>query len=170
VKISGVHQPPDGPAFDFVLILHVGCVVVGLATLVASAATATRLRGLLRRPAEPVPESVARYFRPGVNWAGRAVYGIPLFGFLLLALSHGAYALRDGWVMSGLLVFVVVVLLAEGVLWPAERRLQVSLAPRLTGEASVDSSVGRDARVMAQSAQAALVLLVLGSALMVVQP
>jgi len=170
VKISAVHQPPDGPAFDLVLILHVGCVVVGLVTLVASGATAGRLRTLLRRPADPIPETVARYFRPGVNWAGRAVYGVPFSGFLLLALSHGAYALRDGWVTSGLLIFVVVILLTEGALWPAERRLQVSLAPQLAGDAPLDGSVGRDARVMARSAQAALVLLVLGSALMVVQP
>jgi uncharacterized membrane protein len=170
VKISGVHHQPDGPAFDLVLLLHVGCVVVGLVTLVASAAAAGRLRALLRQPDDPLPETVARYFRPGVNWAGRAVYGIPVFGFVLLALSHGAYALRDGWVMSGLLVFVVVVLVAEGLLWPAERRLQVVLAPRLAGGAAVDPSAGRDARLMAQSSLAAIALLVIGSALMVVQP
>ena len=74
--MSGVHHQPDGPAFDIVLILHVGCVVVGLATLVASAATAARLRTLLGGRC-PLPEAVARYFRPGVNWAGRTVYGIP---------------------------------------------------------------------------------------------
>ena len=124
--MSGVHHQPDGPAFDVVLILHVGCVVVGLTTTVASALTAGRLRTLLRTAA-PFPEAVQRYFRPGVNWAGRTIYGIPVFGFLLLALSHGAYALRDGWVMGGLAILVGVVLLAEGVLWPAERRLQVSL-------------------------------------------
>jgi hypothetical protein len=169
VKISGVHHQPDGPAFDLVLILHVGCVVVGLVTLVASIATATRMRTLLRHPA-PVPDAVARYFRPGVNWAGRGIYGIPLFGFFLLALSHGAYALRDGWVMSGLVILVAVVLIAEGALWPAERRLQISLAPLFGGDVPVEESVHRDVTVMAMSALVALVLLVLGSALMVAQP
>ena len=75
----------------------------------ASIATAASLRRLLR-DAAPFPDAVVRYFRPGVNWAGRAVYGIPVFGFALLALSHGAYSLRDGWVNAGLAIFVAVVL------------------------------------------------------------
>jgi hypothetical protein len=162
-----MHQPPDGPAFDIVLILHVGCVVAGLATSATSAAVAVRLRRLLGDSA-PLPESVVRYFRPGVNWAGRSIYGIPLFGLLLLALSHGAYSLRDGWVNAGLSIFVVVVLVTEGVLWPAERRLQGSLLTGRDAGAPVDSS--RDARAMSWSAASAIVLLVVGSALMVAQP
>jgi hypothetical protein len=164
-----VHHQPDGPAFDLVLILHVGCVVVGLVTLVASLSTAIRLRSLLRR-ASPFPDALVRYFRPGVNWAGRTVYGIPLFGFLLLALSHRAYGLRQGWVMSGLVIVVAVVVVAEGILWPAERRLQVSLAAPFDGDSPVEASIGRDTRAMARSAGVALVLLILGSVLMVAQP
>jgi lysylphosphatidylglycerol synthetase-like protein (DUF2156 family) len=168
VKISDVHQP-GGPAFDIVLIVHVGCVVVGLITLVTSAATASRLRKLLRAAA-PFPDALARYFRPGVNWAGRSVYGIPVFGFLLLALGHGAFSLREGWVMAGLVILVGVVLITEGALWPAERRLQVSLLSLGEGSAPSGVAVLRDAEVMARSARVALALLVVGSALMVAQP
>ena len=167
--MSGVHHQPDGPAFDVVLILHVGCVVVGLTTTVASALSAGRLRSLLRT-ATPLPDAVLRYFRPGVNWAGRTIYGIPIFGFALLALGHGAYALPDGWVMGGLAIFVGIVLLAEGVLWPAERRLQVSLVATSDGGTPADASVPRDARAMERAAAVTLVLLVVGSALMVAQP
>jgi hypothetical protein len=169
--MSGVHHQPDGPAFDVVLILHVGCVVVGLTTTVASALSAGRLRTLLRT-AMPLPEAVRRYFRPGVNWAGRTIYGIPILGFALLALGHGSFALADGWIMGGLAIFVGVVLLAEGVLWPAERRLQVSLAAvpdRDAGDGAA-GSLGRDARAMELAAAITLVLLVAGSALMVAQP
>jgi hypothetical protein len=168
-KMSGVHQQPDGPAFDIVLILHVGCVVVGLVTLVASRATAGRL-GTLLRASSPFPEAISRYFRPGVNWAGRAVYGIPVFGFLLLALSHGAYSLRDGWVTGGLAVLVGVVLVTEGTLWPTERRLQVSLVSLQGGGLPAEGSVMRDVRMMAISASVAIFLLVAGSLLMLVQP
>ena len=163
-----MHQPPDGPAFDIVLILHVGCVVAALATLATSAAIAVRLRRLLGDSA-PLPEPVVRYFRPGVNWVGRSVYGVPLFGLLLLALSHGAYSLRDGWVTTGLSIFVVVVLVTEGMLWPAERRLQVSLLTERGAEAPAAES-GRDARAMSWSAGVAIALLLAGSALMVAQP
>ena len=164
----GVHHQPDGPAFDIVLILHVGCVVVGLTTTVTGAVNAGRLVTLLRT-ATPLPDAVRRYFRPGVNWAGRSIYGIPIFGFGLLALSHGAYGLRDGWVVGGLAILVGVVMIAEGVLWPAERRLQVSVAAAVGG-AVAEESVRRDARAMMVAATMTLALLVAGSALMVVQP
>ena len=191
MKMSGVHAQPQGPAFDIVLLLHVGCVVAGLATVVTSAATAARLRRLLR-VGRSIPEAVARYFRPGVNWGGRLLYGIPIFGFALLAMSHGAYVLSDGWVVSGLAVFVVVAVLAEGVLWPAERRIQASVssgsAPASAGSAAStsDSAPGdgseaepdvrgaptvlRDAELIVRSAAVALVLLLVGTVLMVAQP
>ena len=164
-----MHHQPDGPAFDVVLLLHVGCVVVSLATLVAGIAAATRLRTVLGAAA-PFPDTVARYFHPGVNWAGRSIYGVPLFGFLLLALSHGAYSLRDGWVTAGLVIIVAAVLIAEYALWPAERRLQSSLVPLQGGVTPVGAAVLRDARLMAWSATGALLLLIAGAALMVVQP
>ena len=123
-----MHHQPDGATFDIVLLLHVGCVVVGLVTTAAAAATASRLRRLLGSPL-PLPEPLRRYFRPGVNWAGRTIYGIPVFGFVLLAMSDGAYALRQGWVLGGLGLFAAVALVGEGVMWPAERRLQAALAP-----------------------------------------
>jgi hypothetical protein len=167
--MSGMHHQPDGPAFDVVLILHVACVVVGLVTLVTSRATATRL-GTLLRTAAPFPDAVSRYFRPGLNWAGRTVYGIPVFGFVLLALSHGAYSLHDGWVTGGLAILVGVVLVGEGVLWPSERRLQVSLAGLEAGGLPVAGSVLRDVRTMALAATVAAALLVAGSVLMLVQP
>ena len=119
-----MHHQPDGAAFDIVLLLHVGCVVVGLVTTATAAATASRLRRLLGSSL-PLPEPLRRYFRPGTNWAGRTVYGIPVFGFALVAMSQGAYALGQGWVLGGLAIFAALALVGEGVLWPAEQRLQI---------------------------------------------
>jgi hypothetical protein len=171
--MSGVHTQPQGPAFDIVLLLHVACVVAGLAAMVTSAATAARLRRLLGAGA-PLPDTVVRYFRPGVNWVGRSVYGIPVFGFALLAMSRGAYAVTDDWVVAGLAVFVVVALVGEGLLWPAERRLQVTVgaAPgesAVAGQAAAAGSV-REARLVIWSATASIALLVVGTVLMVAQP
>jgi hypothetical protein len=167
--MSGMHHQPDGAAFDVVLLLHVACVVVGLVTAGTAAATATRLRRLLGSPL-PLPEPLLRYFRPGVNWAGRTVYGIPVFGFALVAMSQGAYALGQGWVLGGLAIFGGVALLGEGVLWPTEQRLQAAL---LAGDAAAPPSreaLEHDATAMARAASAALVLLVAGTVLMVAQP
>ena len=162
-----MHHQPDGAAFDIVLLLHVGCVVVGLVTTATAAATATRLRRLLGSPV-PLPETLRRYFMPGINWAGRTVYGIPVFGFALLALSRGAYTLGQGWVLGGLALFAGAALAGEGVMWPAERRLQVALTS--TDVPPPVESLDQDAVAMSRAATAALVLLVAGTVLMVAQP
>jgi uncharacterized membrane protein len=169
--MSAMHHQPDGAAFDIVLLLHVGCVVVGLVTTLTAATTAARLRRLVRSPV-PLPEFLRRYFRPGINWAGRTIYGIPVFGFALLAMSQGSYSLGDGWVLAGLAIFVVVALLAEGVMFPAERRLQTSVAAVETaaGPFPDAEAMAADATVMARAAAAALVLLLAGMVVMVAQP
>ncbi len=164
-----MHHQPDGAAFDIVLLLHVACVVVGLVTAAASAATAARLRRLLGSTL-PLPEPLRRYFRPGVNWAGRTVYGIPVFGFALLAMSQGAYALGQGWVLGGLAIFCAVALLGEGLLWPAERRLQITLSESDATSPPTSGLLDREATVMARTAGATLVLLLAGTVLMVAQP
>jgi hypothetical protein len=169
VKISPVHHQPTGPAFDVVLLLHVACVVVGLATTITSAATAASLRKVLRHQS-PFPDTLVRYFKSGPNWAGRTLYGIPVFGFALLAMSQGSYDLHQAWVTGGLGIFVVVVLVAEGVLWPAERRLQPALVPLQGGRVASDSAIDHDVRLMANAALAAVVLLIAGSAIMLAQP
>ena len=164
-----MHHQPDGAAFDIVLLLHVACVVVGLVTTATAAATAARLRHLLGSP-RPLPEPLRRYFRPGVNWAGRTVYGIPVFGFVLIAMSQGAYALGQGWVVGGLVLFGGVALVGEGLLWPAERRLQVVLAADEDQHPTSDGSLDGHASSMSRAAVAMLILLVAGTVLMVAQP
>ena len=94
-----------------------------------------------------------------------------MFGFALLAMSQGAYALRDGWVLAGLAIFVAVAFLGEGVLWPAERRLQTALAAAGPGAAGTDlAGAEPDVVVLARAATAATVLLLLGVVVMIAQP
>ena len=169
-----MHHQPDGAAFDVVLLLHVGCVIVGIVTMATAAATASRLRRLLEASL-PLPEPLRRYFRPGTNWAGRTIYGIPVFGLALIAMSQGAYALGQGWVLGGFAIFAVLAYLGERVLWPAEQRLRAALAERShggdeAGGAGPGENVARDATVVSRAAATALVLLVAGTMLMIAQP
>jgi len=166
-----MHHQPSGAAFDVVLLLHVACVLAGLVTTVTAAATASRLRRLLGAGA-PIPEALHRYFQPGVNWAGRAIYGIPVFGFALLAMSDGAYALGDGWVLAGLVLFLAAAALCEAVLWPAERRVQTAVSETGAGARSpeVPDRTADDVTLMARAALVALVLLLAGTIVMVAQP
>ena len=173
-----MHNQPSGAAFDVVLLLHVACVVVGIVTVATAAATARRL-GRLARTSTPLPEALQRYFRPGVNWAGRTIYGIPVFGFALIAMSRGVYAVDDAWVLSGLVLFVALAFLAECVLWPTERRLQRAVAAAVTPTAKHETAAPRlslpdpvtaDAARMERAAVGALVLLIVAAVLMIAQP
>ena len=94
-----------------------------------------------------------------------------MFGFALVAMSQGFYAVTDGWVLTGLVLFVALALVAEGVLWPAERRAQAALA---VGSDAHGTALPADAAVaaatMVRSAGVVLVLLAAGTVVMIAQP
>ena len=162
--------PPTGPGFDVVLLLHVGCVLVGLVTVVVSGISAARLAAAL--PGGPPDEALLRYYAPGVNWAGRALHAVPVLGFALVAQSHGAFGLGQAWVQWGLAVWVLIAGAAEGLLWPAERRIQTLLAaPGGPGAPGTDLvAVRRLCRRTAGVSVALVGAIVLGVILMVAQP
>ena len=81
----------------------------------------------------PGSEAVRRYYRPGVNWAGRILFLVPVFGVVLIAMSHGTWSFSDGWISTGLLLWAVAAVIGELVLWPAERRLQVAVGDPAAG-------------------------------------
>jgi len=115
---------PTGVLYTSLLMLHVLCAVVGFGTMAVTGVQAARAR---RGPSASGSDGVRRYFRPGVNWAGRALYGVPVFGFSLIGASHGAFRAADGFVVIGLLLWLTAALVAEAVVWPAERRIQLEL-------------------------------------------
>ena len=110
-------------AYDVVLLAHVLAAVVGLGAVVVAGAYA-----LVLRSAGPGRESVRRYYRPGVNWAGRVLFLIPVLGVVLMAQSHGDWSFDDSWITMGLALWAGVAVVAEMALWPAERRLQAAVA------------------------------------------
>jgi|SRR5579863_1346333 len=133
--LGGAVRPvPTGVLYTSLLLLHVLCAVVGFGTMALTGVQAARAR---RGPSWPGSEGVRRYFRPGVNWAGRVLYGVPVFGFSLIGASHGAFRAADSFVVIGLVLWLVATLMAEAVVWPGERRIQLELTARWS-----DSGVG----------------------------
>jgi hypothetical protein len=135
--LGAVRAAPSSAAFTVVLLLHVAAALIGMVTLAVGAAAAGRL---LATRHGPPPASVRSYFSPGENWAGRALYAVPVFGFALVGLSRGADSAGDTWVVAGLVMWIVAVALAEATLWPAERRVRRVLAAMgaLDGSGVVD--------------------------------
>ena len=150
--------------FDVLLFAHVICAIVGFGALVTTGVQAARLR---RFDAASVPATLRRYFAPGFNWAGRVLYGVPVFGFLLLADSSGRLKPTDPWVIAGLGLWGAAVVVAEGVLWPAERRIQAILAaPAQDGP----GGLARDCGLAAGLGGALGLVFVVATVLMVARP
>ena len=116
-----------GAGYDLLLLGHVLVALVSLGAMVTAGGFALSLRRSSAAGA-PAGEALVRYYRPGVNWAGRALFLVPVLGFALIGLSHGDWTLADGWISAGLMLWVGVAVVAEGLLWPAERRLQEIVA------------------------------------------
>jgi hypothetical protein len=113
----------NAPGYDLVLLAHVLTALIGLVAVALAGGSALALRGALARGG-PVPEALARYYRPGVNWAGRVLFLVPVLGIALLTMSGGEWDFEDTWVSVGMAAWAVVAIAAEAVLWPTERRLQ----------------------------------------------
>jgi hypothetical protein len=110
-------------------------------------------------------EALRRYYAPGANWAARAVHGVPVFGFVLLAQAHGRYDVDEMWVAWGLALWVLAAVGTEALLLPGESRIRGLLA----GDAPA-SGARRLGRRSAAVSIALLALMAIGSALMVAKP
>ncbi len=125
VAMTVLHARDAG--YDLLLLGHVLAALVSLVAMVTAGGFAFSLRGSAASGA-PAGDALVRYYRPGVNWAGRVLFLVPVLGFALVGLSHGDWTLADGWISAGLVLWIGVAVVAEGLLWPAERRLQEFVA------------------------------------------
>jgi hypothetical protein len=115
------HAVPTDPLYSILLLLHVGTAVVGFGALALTGVQARRAR---KGPDGDRADGVRRFFRPGINWAARALYAVPVLGFGLISASKGAFAANDGFVLAGLGLWGLATVVAEFVVWPGERRIQ----------------------------------------------
>lgn len=151
----------SGPAYDIVEVLHVAAAVVAFGSLGATGYYASALR----RSANPGgDETASRYFRPGRNWAERALFLVPIFGGVLVGLAGRSVA-DHAWPWIGLGIWVVAAGVATAGIFPAERAVQDALA---TG--SGELTISRLARRLERFAALTSVLFVAALVVMVWQP
>lgn len=150
-------------AYDIILLAHVLSVIAGFGTVVVAGAYAWALR----KPG-PLSPAVRRYYRPGVNWAGRSLFLIPVLGVTLVAMSHGDWTFSDGWITLGLILWAVAASVAEIALWPAERRLQALVSEPSPG--SDGAGLRKGCLAVTGMAAGLVVLAIVASVVMVAKP
>jgi hypothetical protein len=160
--------------YDVVLLAHVLAALVGLGAVVVAGAYALALRR-----SGPGSDAVRRYYRPGVNWAGRVLFLIPVLGLALMAMSGGDWTFSDTWITIGLTLWAAVAVVAEMALWPAERRLQAAvsspptpadLPSSVAGLPSTTAELRRECLRVAGLSAALSVVLVATGVIMVAKP
>jgi hypothetical protein len=150
-----------GAAYDLVLLAHVLTAFVGFGAVAVAGMNAL---ALARRG--EASEAIRRYYRPGVNWAGRILFGVPVLGAVLLWMSHGTWSWTTGWVTLGLILWAGAAMAAEMVLWPAERGLQ-----QLVASDAFDPAEHRGLTLQVTGVAAALVVVfVVATVVMVAKP
>jgi hypothetical protein len=146
--VTSASVPPTGAGYSALLLLHVAAAVVGFGAVAVTGVQAARVR---RGPGQPGAGALRRYFRPGTNWPARALYAVPLLGVGLLADSGGAWGAGDGWVVAGLALWLAATVLAEAVLWPAERRIQQAVTDHWDDPGGCEGLAGACRRAAATS-------------------
>jgi hypothetical protein len=163
----------SGPGYDALVAAHVLSAVVGFGAIGVTGAFAAACR-----TADNPRSSAAlvRYFRPGTNWAARALLLTPVLGLIVLFAGDRS-ASGEPWPWIGLGLWTVAAGLATGSCWPAERRIQSFMAgpPRPLAEetdvpvAEIDS-LRRSCRRVERSAATISLLFVAAVFVMLVQP
>ena len=166
------HSVPTGAVYSILLLLHVATAVVGFGALALTGVQARRAR---RGPAADSSDGVRRFFRPGINWAARALYGVPVLGFALISASQGAFSAHDGFVVAGLGLWAVATVVAEFVVWPGERRIQEVVSSQWTDGRWAEGTGGdgrfeTDCRRVAAAAAVLSAIFLVAVVLMVARP
>jgi hypothetical protein len=143
--------------FDALLVVHALLAITSFVVLVVLRSAATQAA----RGAE-LSDAARRSFTGRTELAGRVVHLMPLSGLGLLSLSRGVYSLRTGFVVVGLLAWLLAACCLEAVAFPAQRA--VAGLVRSGGDATLDArrmALGID--VAALAVVGAAIVMVLGT-------
>jgi hypothetical protein len=144
-------------AFDALLVVHALLAISSFVVLLVLRSAATQAG----RGAE-LTDSARRSFSGRTELAGRVVHLMPLSGLGLLALSRGVYSLSTGFVVVGLLAWLLAACFLEAVAFPAQRA--TALVVQSGGDATLDArrmALGID--VAALAVVGAAIVMVLGT-------
>jgi hypothetical protein len=158
-------SPPRSALFDLVLLLHIGVALVSLVVMTTAWGAARSLAA--SPPGGPWPGAAARYFRPGPEIAGRALWLVPVTGLALVGMSRGAYELSDPFVLVGIVLWIVIAAAAEHLVFSSSASLARLIA---AGPVPEEPAWRRPLRRVRQGAELAAVGLVAAALLMLVQP
>jgi hypothetical protein len=109
----------DSGVYKFVLVLHILCAIVGFGSVMLNGLYGNETKK--RRGAEGLAISEAN---ETVSHVGQIfIYGVFVFGILLVLLSDDVWSFGDTWIWLSMLLYICGIGLSHGGLLPRVRRL-----------------------------------------------
>lgn len=106
-------------AYNFVLVLHILAVIVGLGSVTLNGVYAMEAKRRQGPEALAISEANAK----ATKIAEYVIFTIPLWGFGLIGLSDGVWELSQTWLWLSLVLYVIAVGLSQAVLLPIDRKM-----------------------------------------------
>lgn len=116
-------------AYDFVLVLHILAVVIGLGAVFLDGVYGAQIKA--RRGPEGLAIAEANFLV--TKLAEWFVYAIPVFGVALVFMSDDVIKFDETWVWFSLLLYIVALGLSHGMLMPAVKRMHVLMKEMIEG-------------------------------------
>ena len=116
-------------AYDFVLVLHILTVVIGLGAVFLDGVYGAQIKA--RRGPEGLAIAEANF--TVTKLAEWFVYTIPVFGVALVFMSDDVIKFDETWVWLSLLLYIVALGLSHGMLMPTVKRMHVLMKEMIEG-------------------------------------
>lgn len=154
------------PLYDVLLVAHVAVALIGFGSIAVAGLSARRGRQV----ADPASDArLARFFAPGVDWPGRLIFLVPVFGLaMLLGGDRSDLPRLWPWIALACWTGAVGMVTARG--WPSERAAQAALARARGGEAEAAGEFRAACESMERSVAVVELLFVVALVLMIWQP
>jgi len=107
--------------YKIVLLLHIFCAIVGFGAVYLNALYGQQIRKHPGR--EGIAIHDANFFVSGIGQY--FIYGVFVFGFLLVLLSDDTWKFSQTWIWLAMLLYIVALGVSHGVLLPAVKRMGV---------------------------------------------
>jgi hypothetical protein len=120
VRVFIVAAYLDG-LYKFLLVLHIFCAIVGFGAVYLNLLYGAQIRK--HRGREGLAIYDANFFVSGIGQY--FIYGVFVFGFLLVLVSDDVWKFDQTWVWLSMLLYVIALGVSHGVLLPAAKRMGV---------------------------------------------
>jgi uncharacterized membrane protein len=106
--------------YNFVLLLHIMCAIVGFGAVFLNALYAAQIRA---RAGTPGALAISEANYAVSTFAEKLIYAVPILGIILIPISDKLFKFSQGWVSGALVLYIIGIAVSHTVMIPGHRRM-----------------------------------------------